>query len=123
MKPKLFFEAPKIVLDYSKNLRKEQTPAEKLLWSNLRNRNLKGFKFRRQHPIKSYIVDFYCAEKMLSIEIDGGIHLNREQSEYDKFRTKELNSLGIKEIRFSNKEVEENISIVLKKIIIELENR
>ena len=63
MKPKLFFETSKTVLDFSKSLRKEQTPSEKLLWSNLRNRNLKGYKFRRQHAIKSYIVDFFCSEK------------------------------------------------------------
>lgn len=123
MKPKLFFEASKKTLDYSKKLRKEQTSAEKLLWSNLRNRKLKGFKFRRQHPVKSYIVDFYCPEKLLSIEVDGEIHLTKEQNEYDKCRTEELNLLGIKEIRFSNKEIEKNISAVLKKIIIELNNR
>jgi len=122
MKPKLFFEAPKNVLDFSKNLRKEQTPAEKLLWSNLRNRNLSGYKFRRQHPVKFYIVDFYCAEKMLSIEVDGGIHLNKEQQEYDKNRTEELTLLGIKEIRFTNEEISENISEVLKKIVTELKN-
>lgn len=122
MKPKLFFEANKTVIDYSKNLRKEQTPTEKLLWSNLRNRNLRGFKFRRQHPIKSYIVDFYCAEKMLSIEVDGGIHLNKEQKEYDINRTKELNLLGIKELRFTNEEISINMTAVLKKIVNELEN-
>lgn len=122
MKPKLFFEANKTVIDYSKNLRKEQTPTEKLLRSNLRNRNLRGFKFRRQHPIKSYIVDFYCAEKMLSIEVDGGIHLNKEQKEYDINRTKELNLLGIKELRFTNEEISINMTDVLKKIVNELEN-
>ena len=123
MNSKLFFDANKIVIGYSKSLRKEQTKAEKLLWSNLRNRKLNGYKFRRQHAIKSYIVDFYCAEKMLSIEVDGGIHLKKEQKEYDKYRTEELNLLEIKEVRFTNEEIEENISIVLKKILIELEKR
>ena len=121
MNSKLFFDANKIVIDYSKSLRKKQTDAEKLLWSNLRNRKLNGYKFRRQHAIKSYIVDFYCAEKMLSIEVDGEIHLKKEQIEYDKNRTEELNLLEIKEIRFTNEEIDKNISLVLKKILIELE--
>ena len=123
MNSKLFFDANKIVIDYSKSLRKKQTDAEKLLWSNLRNRKLNGYKFRRQHAIKSYIVDFYCAEKMLSIEVDGEIHLKKEQIEYDKNRTEELNLLEIKEIRFTNEEIDKNISLVLKKILIELEKR
>jgi len=123
MKPKLFFDASKTIIDYSKNLRKEQTSSEKLLWSNLRNRNLRGFKFRRQHAIQSYIVDFYCSEKMLSVEVDGGIHLEKEQKEYDKYRTETLNLLGIKEIRFTNEEIDKDISLVLKKIVMELESR
>ncbi|MBK6276296.1 MAG: endonuclease domain-containing protein [Chitinophagales bacterium] len=123
MNSKLFFDANKIVIDYSKSLRKKQTDAEKLLWSNLRNRKLNGYKFRRQHAIKSYIVDFYCAEKMLSIEVDGEIHLKKEQIEYDKNRTEELNLLEIKEIRFTNEEIDKNISLVLKKILIELEKK
>lgn len=123
MNSKLFFDANKIVIDYSKSLRKKQTDAEKLLWSNLRNRKLNGYKFRRQHAIKSYIVDFYCAEKMLSIEVDGEIHLKKEQIEYDKNRTEELNLLEIKEIRFTNEEIDKNISLVLKKNLIELEKK
>ena len=123
MNSKLFFDANKIVIDYSKSLRKKQTDAEKLLWSNLRNRKLNGYKFRRQHAIKSYIVDFYCAEKMLSIEVDGEIHLKKEQIEYDKNRTEELNLLEIKEIRFTNEEIDKNISLVFKKILIELEKK
>ena len=123
MNSKLFFDANKIVIDYSKSLRKKQTDAEKLLWSNLRNRKLNGYKFRRQHAIKSYIVDFYCAEKMLFIEVDGEIHLKEEQIEYDKNRTEELNLLEIKEIRFTNEEIDKNISLVLKKILIELEKK
>ncbi|MFN8284799.1 MAG: endonuclease domain-containing protein [Chitinophagales bacterium] len=121
MNSKLFFDASKTILDYSRSLRKEQTGAEKLLWANLRNRKLKGFKFRRQHAVKSYIVDFYCAEKMLSIEVDGGIHLQKEQKEYDKSRTEELNALGIREIRFTNEAIEKNITAVLKQIVMELE--
>ena len=86
-------------------------------------KKLNGYKFRRQHAIKSYIVDFYCAEKMLSIEVDGEIHLKKEQIEYDKNRTEELNLLEIKEIRFTNEEIDKNISLVLKKILIELEKK
>ena len=123
MNSKLFFDANKIVIDYSKSLRKKQTDAEKLLWSNLRNRKLNGYKFRRQHAIKSYIVDFYCAEKMLSVELDGGIHNKKEQKEYDHARTEFLMEQGITELRFTNEEVFDNILDVLDKIKIELNRK
>ena len=67
-------------------LRHPQTPAEATLWQHLRNRNL-GYKFRRQHPIDRFIIDFYCAEAKLCIEIDGSSHFETEQEEYDKART------------------------------------
>lgn len=69
---KLFFDSSKNIVDNAKELRQRQTKAEEILWSYLRNRHLNGNKFRRQHYIQSYIVDFYCADKMLSIELDGG---------------------------------------------------
>lgn len=90
------------------------------MWQFLRNKNINGLKFRRQHYIKSYIVDFYCTEKTLSIELDGGIHLNKEQQEYDQFRTKVLTELGVTELRFTNEEIIENITAVINKIKSEL---
>jgi very-short-patch-repair endonuclease len=97
-------------------LKKVMSPAESLLWRNLRGSNIDGLKFRRQHPIKNYIFDFYCHEKKLAIELDGGIHNKAENKAYDNSRTTELNTLDITVIRFSNEEVLSNMSEVLKQI-------
>ena len=83
--PKLFY--------YARLNRIVQTEAEKILWHCLRNRKLKGFKFRRQHPIAHFIADFFCLESNLVIEIDGPYHDEREQQEYDEGRTFELSEL------------------------------
>jgi very-short-patch-repair endonuclease len=99
------------------NLRKNNTQAEKKLWDELRDRKLGvELKFRRQHSIDAYIVDFICISKRLIIEIDGGYHENEEQKAYDEERTKQLNSLGFEVIRFTNDEVLNNIKQVLKTI-------
>ncbi len=92
------------------------TPAENLLWQNLRNRKTSNHKFRRQHPIAKFIVDFYCHEAKLVIEVDGKIHLMNDNPAYDKFRTEQLEALGLKVIRFTNEEVLGNISGVLEEI-------
>ncbi len=117
---KLFFDSSKNIVENAKELRQRQTKAEEILWQFLGNKNINGLKFRRQHYIKNYIADFYCSEKMLSIELDGGIHLNKEQIEYDEFRTKVLNELGITELRFTNEEIIENVTAVINKIKSEL---
>jgi very-short-patch-repair endonuclease len=80
---------PPILLQAARELRHPQTPAEQKLWSRLRNRQLNGFKFRRQHPIDRFIIDFYCDEAKLCIEVDGDSHA--EQIEYDQARTVYLN--------------------------------
>lgn len=98
-------------------LRKRMTPAEDLLWANLRNRRLSGLKFRRQHPVDVFVADFYCYEKRLIVEVDGGIHLRKDQIEYDQNRTVVLNELGIDVIRFTNDEVLNSMIEVLKKIL------
>ena len=103
--------------DYARELRRNPTPAERLLWEYLKNRQAAGLKFRRQHPLGKFIADFYCHERKLIVELDGTIHDTREQKEADKGRTYELNEMGIKVIRFSNEEVLANIKDVLKKII------
>ena len=102
---------------YRKNLRKTLTPAEAYLWKHLQNRKLAGRKFRRQHSIENYIVDFYCPEERLVIELDGQIHFNEVAQRKDRIRTEYLNKLGIKVIRFENKLVFENTSQVLQVII------
>jgi very-short-patch-repair endonuclease len=100
----------------AKDLRKDMTPAEKLLWEHLFNRQLGGFKFRRQHPLGRFITDFYCAEVRLVVEIDGGSH--NAQMEQDEQRTQLLNDEGYRVIRFSNSDVENNLNEVLAAIQI-----
>ncbi len=100
----------------SRNLRKKQTNAEQLLWSKLRSRQLSGYKFRRQHPISHYILDFYCEESNLAIELDGSQHLKPNQRDYDKRRKEDLKKLGITVIRFWDSEVLKNIDGVLEVI-------
>ncbi len=99
-------------------LRKEPTPAESKLWSRIRNDQL-GVNFRRQHAVGNYIPDFVCIENKLIIELDGSQHL--EQEEYDEERTKYLNSLGYKVIRFWNNDVIKNSDSVILAITRALE--
>lgn len=99
----------------ARELRKEMTPAEKVLWERLRNRQLGGFKFRRQAPMGTFIADFYCAEKKLIVEIDGCVH--DTQVEYDLFRTETMESLGYRVIRFRNSEIEQDLPRVLSTIL------
>ncbi len=110
------------IISFSRQLRKEQTKAEKLLWENIRNRKLKGYKFRRQHPInKSYVVDFYCAEKRSTVEVDGGIHKTKEVREKDKQKEEFLQKWGYRILRIKNEEIFSDIDSVLQKIIDFLE--
>ena len=96
------------------NLRHEPTDAEALLWYFLKDRSFFGYKFRRQHPFSPYIVDFYCAEKKLIIELDGGHHL--QQKEYDAERTRFLEVQGNKVLRFWNDEVFNRTADVFREI-------
>ncbi len=97
-------------------LRNNATEAEILLWCYLKNRQLKGRKFRRQTSIKNYIVDFYCPEEKLVVELDGESHFEEENTEYDKKKDEYLNGIGIKVIRIENQEVLYNLDYVLKPI-------
>ena len=110
------------IRQFARELRQPQTPAESTLWNLLRNRNLK-YKFRRQHPIDFFIIDFYCAEAKLLIEIDGSSHLEKEQQEYDQARTEYLEASGYKVIRFTNDDVRYNIHAVVTEIMEEVEKR
>jgi very-short-patch-repair endonuclease len=101
---------------YGRELRQEATDAEKLLWAELRNRKLKGLKFRRQHPLDKFIVDFYCNEKNLVVELDGGVHDEKINKDYDDARTVMLAGFNIIVLRFKNEEVINDMQGVLKKI-------
>ena len=101
---------------YGRELRQEATDAEKLLWAELRNRKLNGLKFRRQHPLDKFIVDFYCNEKNLVVELDGGVHDEKINKDYDDARTVMLAGFNIIVLRFKNEEVINDMQGVLKKI-------
>lgn len=98
-------------------LRKEETPEEKILWKLLRDNKL-HYKFRRQHPCEQFILDFYCPEKKLCIELDGQIH--KYTKEYDITRTSYLEEHGIRVIRFWNNQINKDIQNVIIKIKQEL---
>ena len=99
--------------DKRKSLRKNQTPQETILWSRLRRKTL-GHRFRRQHAIGSYIVDFCCVEKKLIIEIDGWQH--KENVEHDTIRTKYFKNFGYTVLRFWNNDINDNLNGVILKI-------
>lgn len=104
---------PGYIYSLCRELRKEQTNAEGLLWGVLRNRQFEGLKFRRQHPLGRYIADFYCAEHRLVIELDGSIHDHPEQQEYDRIREEAIRAQNLTVLRFRNEDVETNLENVL----------
>ena len=103
-----------LIQERARMLRQEMTPAEKLLWARLRDRQLEGLKFYRQRPLRQFIADFYCAASRLVIEIDGGIH--DTQPGRDEARTEELERLGYRVIRFQNEQVLHHLDQVLAAI-------
>ena len=104
-----------LLKENAKIMRENPTEAESILWKLLKS-NALGFHFRRQHIIQNFIVDFFCLEKNLTIELDGGIHDQAEQKNYDLYRTAELQRLGYTEIRFRNEEVIANPEGVVAQI-------
>jgi very-short-patch-repair endonuclease len=104
---------------FANKLRRDQPDAERQLWMRLRNRQLEGHKFRRQHPIPPYIADFVCIEKALIVELDGGQHL--EFAKKDEARTRFLESKGYRVIRFWNNEVLTQTDAVLEVILAKLD--
>ena len=105
----------------ARQLRRPMTPAESKLWQRLRRRQLNGHYFRRQHPIGSFIADFYCAKARLVVEVDGDIHAMRE--EYDSVRTEWLEERDYRVIRFTNDEVFHQLNAVLESILAACEER
>lgn len=110
----MYFGTTPQTLKKAKLLRSKSTQAEIILWERLKRKQVNGLRFRRQHPINIYIVDFYCHTQKLVIELDGGIH--KSQIEYDNERTQDLEMYGLQVIRFNNYEVEKNIEFVISKI-------
>lgn len=99
-----------------RKLRSDLPPAEWLLWQELKNRGLDGHKFRRQHGIGNYILDFYCAEAKLAIELDGISHIGEVAQAYDVKRDDFCKAFGVRTVRFKNEEVYNNMESVLKRI-------
>ncbi|MCK4579077.1 MAG: endonuclease domain-containing protein [Candidatus Marinimicrobia bacterium] len=107
----------KSVRGIARELRKAPTLSEDLLWQALRNRQLQGLKFLRQHPVGPSIVDFYCHEKRLAVEIDGPIHNQRDVAERDQARQELVEAYGIRFFRCTSAEVERSLEEVLKRIL------
>jgi cyclase len=120
---KMFYGALPIHFELAKKLRGNQTDAEIFLWANLPRLDIKGIRFKRQHPILYFIADFYCHKAHLIIEIDGGYHNTPEQYCYDTNRDNELAELGLKVIRFTNEQVFNEIELTLQKIELEISKR
>jgi len=98
-------KTPQVILGHAREMRKNPTDAEQLLWKELRGRKLDNLKFRRQQPMQGYILDFYCEAVRLGVEVDGEIHVKKEQLKYDQQRSEYLEEYGIKIIRFTNDQI------------------
>jgi very-short-patch-repair endonuclease len=101
---------------FSQRLRREMMDAEKLLWSKIKGKQLKGAQFYRQETLGNFIVDFYCPIASLVIELDGGQHYNNEMKVKDSQRDRTLKDMGLSVLRFSDREVFDNTGAILKKI-------
>ena len=112
----LFYKTNPINFDNARKLRKQMTESESILWGILRGRKFLGLKFRRQHPIKEYIADFYCHERKIVIELDGGYHKLNDQKTMDGIRSDAINSEGIRVVRFTNEDIIFDIDSSLKKL-------
>jgi very-short-patch-repair endonuclease len=113
---RMYYGADSKTMEAASILRKNMTVPELILRQKLKDRTIFKCKFRRQHPVSFFIVDFYFHEYKLVVEVDGEIHNDETAREYDLGRTAELNKFGLKVLRFTNSEVLENIDSVLKKI-------
>jgi very-short-patch-repair endonuclease len=108
------WRASKPVKQAATELRHNTTRAEKRLWGALRRRQIDGLRFRRQHPIGRFIVDFCCVEKQLVIEVDGGVH--QFTGDYDATRQESLEACGYRVLRFTNEQIRENLDGVVEAI-------
>ncbi|HJW28862.1 MAG TPA: endonuclease domain-containing protein [Saprospiraceae bacterium] len=119
MKRNMHLNAPPFLYARAKQLRKNMTEAETILWSALRNRKFHGLKFRRQHPLDNYVVDFYCHQFRLVVEVDGRHHGEKVTAFEDQEKTNQLESQGITVIRYTNAEIINHLDYVLN----DLQNR
>ncbi len=111
------------ILTRAREMRHPLTRVEAKLWMRLRNRQLGGFKFRRQHVIDRFVVDFCCVECRLAVEIDGPSHSEPEQIQYDIARTECLNEVGYQLLRFWNSDVDEHMDGVLETILAQCQSQ
>ena len=116
----MFYGAKKTIFVRAVELRNNMTPSEKVLWAELKKKEIFKARFKSQHPIGIFVVDFYCHKYKLVIEVDGDIHLREEVREHDDGRSHDIEKLGIKILRFTNKEVLENIDEVKRIILLEI---
>ncbi len=116
----MFYGAKKSIFFRAIELRNNMTLAEKILWEELKKREIFKSRWKRQHPIDIFVVDFYCHKYKLAIEVDGEIHLNEEIREHDDGREHDIEKLGIKILRFTNREVFEDIRKVKNRILDEI---
>jgi very-short-patch-repair endonuclease len=105
----------------ARQMRRYSTSAENRLWQRLRNRQILGFRFRRQHPLDRFILDFYCSEAQLAIEIDGPVHRYTQQE--DLVRQQFLKTQGLQMLRFTNEEVHNSLDSVLEQIAAALSEK
>jgi len=99
-----------------RRLRRDQTFCEKIVWNYLRDRKTLGYKFRRQYSVDHFVIDFYCPELKLAIELDGSIHDEPDQKEYDAYRQEYLEKFGISFCRIQNDDLIGNANLAFKKI-------
>jgi imidazole glycerol-phosphate synthase subunit HisF len=113
----MYHNASKHLMDRATALRQRETKAEQAFWKMVRENQIKGYKFRRQHALSCYVVDFYCHKLQLVIELDGSIHDLEEIIEKDITRQKAIESLGLRVYRFSNSDVLEHPSKVIQRLL------
>jgi very-short-patch-repair endonuclease len=101
----------------ARRLRGQLTDVEQALWAALRDSRLHGIKFRRQHPFGPYVLDFFCVKAQLVLELDGSVHDQPEQKDYDRERTEYLESHGLRVLRFRNEDVMDRLNEVVRKIV------
>jgi very-short-patch-repair endonuclease len=123
MDKKMFYDATPNSFEKARWLRNNSTKHEKMVWDCLRKNKILGVRIKRQHPIGTYIADFYCHAAKLVIEIDGAIHNNADQKLYDEERTFNLKINGLKVVRFSNAQIEDDLNCVMEDITKHIQER
>lgn len=117
-KPDMFYGASPGIFERAKMLRQNMTKQEKMLWEEVRGNRIMGLRFKAQHPISTFIADFYCHKIKLVVEIDGDSHNSLDQKSYDEGRNDEMLQLGITTLRFSNEDIETRLREVLSQLTL-----